>query len=307
MRTLGLRFVLSVTLVALAAIWLLWQQRSLEDVRTALGLLRQQGDSLSREAERLSEENAALASPAGDAAELARLRAENAELLRARAERIRRANTAPANLADAAQPGAKPDLRRESAAAPSADLARNNAIPPRAPPGVKPESAPKLAPAPAGDLMAKGTGQLRSGDTLVAGGWLMEDGTRAYALLTPVLGIDEIRRIKVLIQAQLVAVPDDALTASARDHLIGHGRETQSYWVADGTMLQNFLRRRDTPPDAKALVSPSLDCGSYLWSTWGGARCAITPGLRAPAAFASRSMCSPALRPMARACSSTMN
>ena len=223
-----LSLVLAAVLVATAGFLLMRQHQELAVLQAERAALRQQAALLNTEAERLRQENAAATTRAGDATELARLRAESAELRRLRAEAARLANTKPASPT------------------------------PTNPPSATPEVLPEASPVPAAGLSAKGTAQLKPGESFVTGGWKMEDGQRAYAFITPILSVEPGVRTNVMVQARLFSLPDDSLTAAGLQNMVSDGRETQTYSVADRPMTQDFLSRLGTLPGVTVLSSPRI-------------------------------------------------
>ena len=108
-----LSLVLAAVLVATAGFLLMRQHQELAVLQAERAALRQQAALLNTEAERLRQENAAATTRAGDATELARLRAESAELRRLRAEAARLANTKPASPTPTNPPSATPEVLPE--------------------------------------------------------------------------------------------------------------------------------------------------------------------------------------------------
>jgi len=223
-----LRLILVAVLAVITAIQLIRRHQELQALRTELASLRQQGESLNSETERLRREKSALATRTGEPGQLARLRAENAELRRLQSETAPPVNAKPENAASTSSSSAPP----ERLADPS--------------------------PAPSTGFRAKGTAQLRSGDAFLAGGWKMRDDTRAYAIITPILRVDTQGRTKVLVQSQLLFVPDADLGAAGLQNLVSDGPETHAFGVADGPMLQDLLVRITTLRGSRGLIPPRV-------------------------------------------------
>jgi len=228
MKPTRLLLILLVLAVAAAGFLLMRQHQELAALQAELAALRLQNDSLNTDAQQLRQAITAMTSRAGDAGELARLRAESAELRRLRAAAARLANQKPSNPAGTNAPSSTQEVLPEA--------------PATSPPG----------------LTAKGTAQLKSGESLITGGWKMDDGRRAYAFVTPILNMDATGRTNVLVQSCLFSLPDDSLTAAGLQNIVSDGRDTRAYSVADAAMTKDFLKQMETLPGVNVLSSPRI-------------------------------------------------
>lgn len=191
--------------------------------------------------------------------ELQRLRTENAalrqELADARAlleelDKLRRQNAALSTRA--ADPTELARLRADSAAL---RKLRAEAEKPKAPPAIASTNTP---PPPPPALTAKGTAQLKVGESFITGGWLMDDGKRGYALVTPVVQTGADGQQTVMMESRLFAVPTEGLEAAGLAHITSDGRDADKYGVTDGAMTQNLFERLKKIQGVDVLSTPSI-------------------------------------------------
>ncbi|MBI3881114.1 MAG: hypothetical protein HY301_13765 [Verrucomicrobia bacterium] len=192
--------------------------------------------------------------------ELQRLRAENAalrqELADARAaleelERLRRQNAALSTRAG--DPNELARLRADSAALRKlrADLEKQTT----ATVAARATNTPPAAPPP---LTAKGTAQLKPGESFVTGGWLMEDGKRGFALVTPTLVNGTDGQPTVMMESKLFAIPEVALAEVGLDLMVADGRNADNHGVTDGAATRSLLQRLGKIQGVDVLSAPSI-------------------------------------------------
>ena len=221
---------LSVAIAVVSVVMLLRQQRALDLQHIESARLQRELEEVRAamaDADRLRRANATPSAAGIDLSELAKLRVESAELRRLRDElaklKASRAKELAATAANAANPGAT-----------------------NAPPN------------PENQLTAKGTAQLKHGESFVTGGWDMGDGKRGYALITPTMHTGADGQTSVFMESRVFAIPETALAAAGLQNIIVNGRDADQYGVTDPAMTQGLFQRIGAIQGAEVLSAPSV-------------------------------------------------
>lgn len=233
MKHLRLPILLLAVAVAIGAVVVaLRQQRALELQRIETAKLQRELEDLraaKADADRLRQQTSVPMNRLGDESELARLRAESAELRRLRDELAKLKAARAKEIATAAAVA--------NAAAASATNAANRAE---------------------NQLTAKGTAQLKHGESFVTGGWDLGEGKRGYALITPTMHTGADGQTAVFMESRVFAIPESALAATGLQSIIVSGRDADQYGVTDAAMTRQLFERIGAIQGAEVLSAPSV-------------------------------------------------
>jgi hypothetical protein len=236
MSAARLQVLLALVLSAAVAGFLLWRQHGeLQRVRAELAAAQQQAGELEKlraEVERLAAEARRLKADAVDPNELARLRAGITELNRLKAEKA----ALEKKLADA-----------EAARARAAEAAKAQ------------EQTTTTLPLPsANSIKSRGEAAVGPGQSAVAGGWVLPDGRRGIAMMTPkeVIQPDGSRLIEM--EARVIAVPEASLTAAGLDWFLDPAQGSGVVATAEMTAALRSMNRNG---GMDVLSSPKIVTG----------------------------------------------
>ncbi|PYI86491.1 MAG: hypothetical protein DME26_08945 [Verrucomicrobia bacterium] len=168
--------------------------------------------------------------------------------LKSQGQRIIRKTAALANRNMAPEP--------DATAAPDRSVAR--------PPGTTgvPKGNTALPPAttalPDPQFMAKATAPLQPGESLVIGGWPMDNDRRGYALVTPTLTTDADGTQKIVMESRVFAIRADALETAGLKEIIVEGGQAERYGVTDPELMKVLLKRLSELEGVVALGAANL-------------------------------------------------
>ncbi len=233
MKNLRLPTLLLAVAVAIGAVIVaLRQQRALDLQRIETSKLQRELEEVraaNADADRLRQQNASLATRVADSSELARLRADSSELRRLRDELAMLKAARAKELATAAATA--------NAAAASATNAASRAE---------------------NQLTAKGTAQLKHGESFVTGGWDLGEGKRGYALVTPTLHTGTDGQTAVFMESRVFAIPESSLAETGLQSIVSNGRDADQYGVTDPAMTRQLFDRLANIKGVEMLSTPSV-------------------------------------------------
>lgn len=128
--------------------------------------------------------------------------------------------------------------------------------PPR--PTVFAAAQPQTPALPGGPYTVNAVAPLQPGESLVLGGWPMDDDRRGYAIVTPQTVVEPDGTERVVMESRVLAIPNDALAdAGLQEIVVEHG-QAERYGVTDGPTTQELLDRIAALDGVRILGTPNL-------------------------------------------------
>jgi len=99
-----------------------------------------------------------------------------------------------------------------------------------------------------------GTVHLQAGETLITGGWELEPGRRGFAFVSPQIQPDG----NVLLEARLLALPEDAVATTGLSGLLTPERDAERYSVTEPETTRALFEAFEQTVGADFLSTPRL-------------------------------------------------